>query len=93
MKRLTEISDAKLVALCDIVPRKVEDMVESVEAKTYSSLQGMFDKEKLDAVHFGVSPFAHGFEPEMVEWGVNLFVEKPVTLTMEDAEKRGKGDI
>jgi len=34
-----------------------------------------------------VPPFAHGFEPEIAERGIHLFVEKPVALTMDLAKK------
>jgi len=90
VKRLTGIPDAKIVACYDVVPQKAEDMAKSVGAKAYSNLKEMFDKERLDAVYVCVPPFAHGFEPEIAERGINLFVEKPVALTIEAAEKIGK---
>jgi len=87
MKRLSKIPEAKIVAFYDVVFEKAKDAAKSVGAKAYSDLQEMLDKEELDAVYVCVPPFAHGFEPEIVERGINLFVEKPVALAMEVARK------
>jgi len=90
IRRLTQISEAKIVAFYDVVPKKAEDASKLVGGKAYSSLQEMLNNEKLDAVYVCVPPFAHGFESEIVERGINLFVEKPVALTMEMAERMEK---
>ncbi len=87
VQRLTKIPEAKMVAFCDVVTQKAEDLAEQVGAKAYSDLQQMLDGKKLDAIYVCVPPFAHGFEPEIVERGVHLFVEKPLALTMEVARK------
>jgi len=87
VKRLTGIPEAKLIAFHDVVPQKAEDAAKLVGAKAYSDLQEMLNKEKLDTVYVCVPPFAHGFEPEIVERGINLFVEKPISMTMDLARK------
>ena len=87
MERLRKIREARMVAFYDIVPEKARETAKSVGAKAYPSLQEMLDKEELDAVYVCVPPFAHGFEPEIVERGINIFVEKPVALSMDTARK------
>jgi len=87
MDRLRKIREARMVAFYDIVPEKAREAAKSVEAKAYTSLQEMLDKEELDAVYVCVPPFAHGFEPEIVERGINIFVEKPVALSIDVAKK------
>ena len=87
MDRLRKIKEARMVAFYDIVPEKAREAAESVGARAYPSLQEMLDKEELDAVYVCVPPFAHGFESEIIERGINIFVEKPVALSMDIARK------
>jgi len=87
VKRLNGIPEARLVAFHDVVPQKAEDAAKPVGAKAYSDLREMLGNEKLDAVYVCVPPFAHGFESEIAERGIHLFVEKPVAMTMDLAEK------
>ena len=87
MERLKKIPEARMIAFYDVVSEKAREAAESVGGKAYSSLQEMLDKEDLDAVYVCVPPFAHGFEPEIVERGINIFVEKPVALSMDTARK------
>lgn len=47
----------------------------------------MLDKEKLDIVYVCTPPFAHGFEVEVVEKGIHIFVEKPVAKDLQTALK------
>ena len=86
MERLRKIREARMVAFYDIVPEKAREAAKSVGARAYPSLQEMLDKEELDAVYVCVPPFAHGFESEIVERGINIFVEKPVALSMDIAK-------
>jgi len=87
VKRLSQIPEAKMVAFHDVVLQKAEDSAKSAGANAYSDLHEMLNKEKLDAVYVCVPPFAHGFEPEIAKQGIHLFVEKPVALTMDLANK------
>jgi len=87
VKRLSQIQEAKMVAFHDVVLQKAEDSAKSAGANAYSDLHEMLNKEKLDAVYVCVPPFAHGFESEIAERGIHLFVEKPVALTMDLADK------
>lgn len=87
VQRLTKIPGAKMVAFYDVVPQKAEDLAKQMGAKAYMDLQQMLDGERLDAVYVCVPPFAHGFEPKIVERGVHLFVEKPLALTLEVARE------
>ena len=87
MQKLTKIPKAKMVAFCDVDLQKAKKTAESVGARAYSDYQQMLQREKLDAVYVCVPPFAHGFEPEIAERGIHLFVEKPVALTMDAAKK------
>jgi len=86
MRRLAQVPEAKIVALYDVLPKKAEEAAKATGAKAYPSLQEMLDGEKLDAIYVCVPPFAHGFEPELVERGIDLFVEKPIALTMDIAQ-------
>lgn len=87
VERLSRISKVQIAAFYDVVPERANDLAKSVGAKTYSNLATMLSKEKLDAVYVCVPPFARGFETEIIEHGIDLFVEKPVALTMETARR------
>ena len=87
VQKLTKIPEAKMVAFCDIDLQKAKKAAEPVGARAYSNYQQMLQREKLDAMYVCVPPFAHGFEPEIAERGIHLFVEKPVALTMDLAKK------
>jgi predicted dehydrogenase len=87
VQKLTRIPEAKMVAFCDVNLQRAEKTAEPVGARAYSDYQQMLQREKLDAIYVGVPPFAHGFESEIAERGIHLFVEKPVALTVDIAKK------
>lgn len=54
----------------------------------YDDYKEMIDKEKLDAIHICVPNYLH-FEMAMyaMEKGLSVMLEKPLTMTVEEAEK------
>ncbi|HOO64651.1 MAG TPA: Gfo/Idh/MocA family oxidoreductase, partial [Synergistaceae bacterium] len=56
--------------------------------KGYSDYKEMLDRENLDAVHICTPNFLH-YEMAMaaMERGIHVMVEKPFTVTLEEAEK------
>jgi predicted dehydrogenase len=88
VNRLRKIPEAKMVAFCDVDAKRSKEVASSVQgAKAYSDVSEMLKAEKLDAVYVCVPPFAHGFEPLIAERGLNLFIEKPVALTLDLARR------
>jgi predicted dehydrogenase len=87
MSCLRQIPEAKIVAFCDIDINRAKMAASSIQgSRAYQDISEMLRAEKLDAVYVCVPPFAHGFEKLIVEKDVNIFVEKPIALTLELAK-------
>ncbi|MGQ9515310.1 MAG: Gfo/Idh/MocA family protein [Thermoproteota archaeon] len=85
---LKQIPEAKIEAFCDIDIDRAKFAASLVQgSRAYQDLSEMLMREKLDAVYVCVPPFAHGFEQQIIEKGIHLFVEKPIALTLELAER------
>lgn len=87
---LVKIPSVEFVAFCDIVREKAEDFARRYgmgKAQVFTDAALMFESVKLDAVYFCLPPFAHGAEMYAVEYEVPFFVEKPIDLYLDRAEK------
>ncbi|MFI3253758.1 MAG: Gfo/Idh/MocA family oxidoreductase [Eubacteriales bacterium] len=75
----------KLVAVCDIDPRKKADLPS--EVSFYTDLKEMLIHEELDCVHICLPHYLHTCAIELcATYGRHVFTEKPLALT----EKEGK---
>lgn len=84
MNRVNDNPDADIVAICDVDEKRAAEAAEKFGAKVYTDQELMIETEDLDALYVSVPPFAHTTaEIRAAEKGVHLFVEKPVTLTIE----------
>jgi myo-inositol 2-dehydrogenase/D-chiro-inositol 1-dehydrogenase len=88
MRRIGELPDAELVAVCDVVEELARAAASETGAEAYTDLRKMLDRPDLDAVYISIPVFAHG-EPEFeaIERGLPFLVEKPVALEMETARE------
>ena len=80
------IPNISIVSVCDMDETKRES-VESIEgAKFYTNIHKMIDQQKLD-VCFILTPSGVHFEHSKIclNAGINTFIEKPITLKIEDA--------
>jgi predicted dehydrogenase len=88
MDSLQNVPDAKMVAFCDVDLNRSRAAASSIPgARAYQDVSEMVKGEKLDCAYVCVPPFAHGFERQLIEKGIHLFVEKPIALTMEVAQE------
>lgn len=79
---------AEIVAACDLKPERTKATAERFGCREYQDYNEMFEKEQLDAVYICVQPGAHnGMEFVAIDKGVNMFVQKPMTLAMKYAKK------
>jgi len=86
-EQLRRLGNVEVVALADDVdPRGKADALRIPRA--YSCYKELIDKEQLDCVHI-CTPNSSHFEIAMyaMERGVHVVCEKPMTTTLEDAEK------
>ena len=81
-----------LVAICDIVPENMEDKALkfklSDDIKRYTDYKEMIDKEKPDLVAICTESGKHAeIALFCIEKGCNCIIEKPIALSIADADK------
>lgn len=91
MSHLAKIKDAEMVAFCDVDKSRAQATAQEFgtpSAAVWTDYKQMYKDATIDAVYIGLPPFAHE-EQELIgaKQGVHLFVEKPVALSMELANK------
>ncbi|NLK07396.1 MAG: Gfo/Idh/MocA family oxidoreductase [Firmicutes bacterium] len=86
---LEQFDDVKVVAACDIIVERAEAMAERFGgANVYDNHTEMYEKEDLDAVFICIPPGAHtDSETAAAEKGINIFVEKPMTVCLDQARE------
>jgi predicted dehydrogenase len=84
---LLKIPGCKIVGVCDTEELMAKQLAERNDIDNYfSDVQTMLDSVKPDAVHITTPPQSHFSLGSMaLEAGANIFVEKPFTVTTEEA--------
>ena len=81
----------ELVACCDIIKDRAEEVAKKYGVKAYVSYEEMIDCEKLDAVHICLP---HHLHTKVACYaflkGVNVLCEKPMAIDFESAENAVK---
>lgn len=78
--------DIQMAAFCDIDAGRAAGRAAEFGGRPYADFRTMLDSEKLDALYIGVPPQGHvGAEQAAAERGVALFVEKPVSNSIDTA--------
>ena len=79
--------DVQLAGITDVIPEVATALASDVGCRTFPSAGEMLSGG-VDAVYVCVPPFAHGApETAVLSAGVALFVEKPLGLAVETAER------
>ena len=84
-----KFNDAELVGFCDIIPERAENFAKKAgRGKAFADFRKMYDETKPDMVFIGIPPYKHGeIEFETIERGIHMFVEKPVSLSLDMAKE------
>ncbi|MFT5090339.1 MAG: putative dehydrogenase [Planctomycetota bacterium] len=94
LNSLWRIADADIVALCDPAPdnlseEKISRYVDGFTMgaiRTYTNFSDFFNSAGLDAIYFAIPPSLHDGEVlRAAEKGLHLFIEKPVSLYLNEA--------
>ena len=89
MRALEKCPDVEIVALADLVPGKAERFAERFGLENvhfYPSHKEMIDCEQLDGVHICTYNCTHAeCAGYALDHGVNVLLEKPMTVTLEEA--------
>ncbi|MCD6368640.1 MAG: inositol 2-dehydrogenase [Thermoproteales archaeon] len=82
-----KVENARLVAVMDIVENLAKNVAEKFKAKWYNDYQKLLSDPEIDAVAIVTPTFLH---KEMIvqaaEAGKHIFVEKPLTVTVDEAQ-------
>lgn len=88
----SENKDVELVALCDMLPERVDPVARQYGVKAYHDLDEMLASEAIDAISVataGVENGSHHYEPTMkcLAAGKHVLVEKPISNNIEHARE------
>lgn len=89
-KHASAIANAEnsvLTAVCDTVPERMEEYIQQYGVKGYTDIDEMLQKEDIDVVNICTpSGFHAGLTVKVANAKKHVIVEKPIALTLEDAE-------
>jgi len=82
----------EIVAICDIEEAKIDDIVEKFNfcnsVKKYVNYKEMLEKESIDLIAICTESGKHGkIALDCIDKGINLIIEKPITLSLEEADE------
>ena len=82
-----QIAGAQLVAVCDKVVSKAEAIADKYSVPAYACLHDMMKTEKIDVVVVLTESGLHAQHTiELAPYGAHVVVEKPMALTLDDAD-------
>lgn len=83
LKRLTEIPEVQISAICDVVEERARGLADLHAVTAFTDPNQMLEEVEPDAAYILLPPFAHGdAERAALKHRVPFFVEKPVGLDM-----------
>ncbi|MGQ9525971.1 MAG: Gfo/Idh/MocA family protein [Armatimonadota bacterium] len=86
MSALKALPEAKIVAVCDVNEERARAAAAPFDAAVYTNGADLIANEEIDALYVCVPPNAHGdIEVRAAQRGLHLFVEKPISLYMDEA--------
>jgi predicted dehydrogenase len=83
-----QIDGAQLVAVCDLDDLKAKSIGEQFSIPGYTDMHQMMRREKIDAVVVLTESGNHARNVvELAKYGKHIVVEKPMALTLDDADE------
>lgn len=84
---ITAISDAELVAVCDIVPEKAEEFARLYKAEPYLDYRELLQRDDIDIVTIATPSGNHAeIGIAAAKAGKHVMVEKPMSMTLKEAD-------
>ncbi|MHB8893770.1 MAG: Gfo/Idh/MocA family protein [Candidatus Geothermincolia bacterium] len=84
---LNQIDGARLVAVCDVVEEKATALATRFSVPSFTQMHEMMEKAPVDVVVVLTESGLHGKQVvDLAPYGKHIVVEKPMALTMEDAD-------
>lgn len=83
-----KVKGAELVAVCDIDEEKAKKLASLYGIKYYTDIHELMGKEKIDVVSILTPSGIHAKNViELSQYGKHMVVEKPMALTVDDADE------
>ena len=84
-------NNLNIKALCDLIPACMDDTIQkcglSRDIKRYTDYREMLKKERIDLVAIATESGRHAaIALDCIEKGINVIIEKPIALSLEDAD-------
>ena len=84
---LQELSDSRLVAVCDIIERRVQHFAQTYGGKPYTDYRHLLEQLDVDAVSICVPSGLHAtIGQDAARAGKHVLVEKPIALNLADSD-------
>jgi predicted dehydrogenase len=84
---LSGLDDVQVIGVTDVMPAAAEALAAECGGRAIPDVESLL-AEGLDAAYVCIPPFAHGpAERAVIEAGIPLFVEKPISLDLSGAEE------
>jgi myo-inositol 2-dehydrogenase/D-chiro-inositol 1-dehydrogenase len=84
LETVSKMDGVQLVAVCDIVEARANEVAQKYGAKAYSDYHAMIGAEALDACYVCVIPGAHAdIELDLAKAKIPFYAEKPVHLDLD----------
>ncbi|MCL2099079.1 MAG: Gfo/Idh/MocA family oxidoreductase [Oscillospiraceae bacterium] len=86
-------NDIEITAVCDILPENMQILLENFnfntsEIKKYTDYKKLLDENKADIAAIATDSGVHAeIALYCIDRGINLIIEKPMAMSIEDAEK------
>lgn len=84
-------NNLNIIALCDLIPASMDDKMQkcglSGDIKRYTDYREMLERESIDLVAIATESGKHAaIALDCIDKGVNVIIEKPIALSLEDAD-------
>lgn len=85
---LNQINNATLIAVCDLIKEKAENISKRMKVPFYQDMHEMMRKEDIDVIVILTESGNHANHViELANYGKHIIVEKPMALSLEDADR------
>lgn len=88
------INNLEFIAVCDILPEQMENLLEKHELakdksiKRYTDYRKMIGENKIDLIGIATESGNHAeIALYCIDHGINLIIEKPIAMSMQDADE------
>ena len=88
VQSLSDLTQAKLVAVADIIEARARRIAQEDHVEPYTDYRRLLDRDDIDVISICTPSGLHAeMAIEAMQAGKHVLVEKPIALTMSDADR------